>query len=102
MKEILLFWPLHFHLIIGLCIWVVHCVETFFRIKDFSFYFARYSWCSSRLIDDEFRLKASVELNDMIPMESNPTIPSLIIGHNVGFDRTYIKEQYQLEVNKKK
>ncbi|CAF3389354.1 unnamed protein product [Rotaria sp. Silwood1] len=56
-----------------------------------------YSWCSSRLIDEEFRLKSNVELNDMIPMESNSSIPSLIIGHNVGFDRTYIKEQYQFE-----
>jgi hypothetical protein len=37
----------------------------------------------------------------MIPIESNPTIPSLIIGHNVAFDRTYIKEQYQLEVNER-
>ncbi|CAF2224718.1 unnamed protein product [Rotaria magnacalcarata] len=56
-----------------------------------------YSWCSSRLIDKEFRLKSNVELNDMIPMESNPSVPSIIIGHNVAFDRTYIKEQYQLE-----
>jgi len=36
----------------------------------------------------------------MIPMESNPSKPSLIIGHNVAFDRTYIKEQYQIEVIK--
>ncbi|CAF0845752.1 unnamed protein product [Rotaria sordida] len=56
-----------------------------------------YSWCSSRLIDEEFRLKSNVELNDMIPIEPNPSIPSLIIGHNVAFDRTYIKEQYQFE-----
>lgn len=62
------------------------------------FFILRYSWCSSRLIDEEFRLKANVELNDMIPMESDPRKPSLIIGHNVAFDRTYIKEQYQLEV----
>ncbi len=34
----------------------------------------------------------------MIPMESDPSKPSLIIGHNVAFDRTYIKEQYQIEV----
>jgi hypothetical protein len=54
------------------------------------------------LIDDEeFRLKSNVELNDMIPMESNPGIPSLIVGHNVAFDRTYVKEQYQIEVIKK-
>jgi DNA polymerase III epsilon subunit-like protein len=36
----------------------------------------------------------------MIPIESDRSIPSLIIGHNVAFDRTYIKEQYQLEVKK--
>jgi hypothetical protein len=35
----------------------------------------------------------------MIPMEANPSQASLIIGHNVAFDRTYIKEQYQLEVD---
>ncbi|CAF3501411.1 unnamed protein product [Adineta steineri] len=56
-----------------------------------------YSWCSSRLIDEEFRLQSNVELNDMIPLESDPSIPSLVIGHNVAFDRTYIKEQYQIE-----
>ncbi|CAF0847266.1 unnamed protein product [Adineta ricciae] len=56
-----------------------------------------YSWCSSRLIDEEFRFKSNVELNDMIPMESDPSKPSLVIGHNVAFDRTYIKEQYQIQ-----
>ncbi len=66
-----------------------------FELKIFFFLFLRYSWCSSRLINEEFRLKSNVELNDMIPMGSKP---SLIIGHNVGFDRTHIKEQYQLEV----
>ena len=55
----------------------------------------RYSWCSSRLIDEEFRFQPTVELNDMIPMEADPSAPSLIIGHNVAFDRTYIKEQYR-------
>ena len=35
-------------------------------------------------------------------MESDPSKPSLIIGHNVAFDRTYVKEQYQLEVKKEK
>lgn len=69
--------------------------------KRFSIVYFRYSWCSSRLIDEEFRLKTNVELNDMIPMESNPTVPSIIVGHNVGFDRTYIKEQYQFAVRQK-
>ncbi len=73
-----------------------------FELKFFFLYFFRYSWCSSRLIDEEFRFKSNVQLNDMIPMESNPSKPSLIIGHNVAFDRTYIKEQYQLEVKNKK
>lgn len=66
-----------------------------FELRYYSF---RYSWCSSRLIDREFRLKSNVELNDMIPLEADPSKPSLVIGHNVAFDRTYIKEQYQFEV----
>ena len=73
-----------------------------YLIKIFFFLFLRYSWCSSRLIDEEFRLKSNVELNDMIPMEAHPSIPSLIIGHNVAFDRTYIKEQYRFEVRQEK
>ncbi len=71
-----------------------------YELNFFLNFFLRYSWCSSRLIDEEFRFKSNVELNDMIPMESDPSKPSLIIGHNVAFDRTYIKEQYQLKVKK--
>ena len=48
------------------------------------------------MIDEEYRFQSTVELNDMIPMESDGSVPSLIIGHNVAFDRTYIKEQYQI------
>ena len=73
------------------------CIDL--RERELVFLIVRYSWCSSRLIDEEFRLKSTVELNDMIPLESNPSQPSLVIGHNVAFDRTYIKDQYQLEVN---
>ena len=78
-----------------------NCGEEIHSNKEILRFYYRYSWCSSRLIDEEFRWKSNVELNDMIPMESDPSIPSLIIGHNVAFDRTYIKEQYQLEVKQK-
>lgn len=37
----------------------------------------------------------------MIPLEADPSTASLIIGHNVAFDRTYIKEQYRFEVRGK-
>ncbi|CAF1247175.1 unnamed protein product, partial [Didymodactylos carnosus] len=57
-----------------------------------------YSWCSSRLINEEFRLKHDVELDDLIPLEPENNIDQvkLVIGHHVAFDRTFIKQQYQL------
>jgi DNA polymerase gamma 1 len=46
---------------------------------------------------------SSLQLNDLIPMESNDAClrksqKRIVIGHNVGFDRSFIKEQYFLEV----
>ena len=43
----------------------------------------------------------------MIPMETRftqsqlpdgPFTPKLVVGHNVGFDRSFIKEQYYIQV----
>ncbi len=48
-----------------------------------------------------------VRLQDMIPMETRftqsqlpdgPFTPKLVVGHNVGFDRSFIKEQYYIQV----
>lgn len=68
---------------------------------------ARYSWCSKRLIEERYSWSSQLTPADLIPMET-PTNSSrppggqwrerLIVGHNVSFDRSYIKEQYLLKV----
>ena len=65
----------------------------------------RYSWCSERVLRDGIG-EDSVGLKDMIPMNSSNLQelthgawkPKLIIGHNVGFDRSFIQEQYYIKV----
>jgi DNA polymerase gamma 1 len=67
---------------------------------------AWYSWCSERLVNNDFMYLKSLELTDLIPFESSDLTERkskkrLVIGHNVGFDRSFIREQYYLEVKKK-
>lgn len=67
----------------------------------------RYSWCSKRLVEDRYTWSSDLTLADLIPLET-PTNSSqprggewqerLVVGHNVSFDRTHIKEQYFLKV----
>ena len=68
---------------------------------------ARYSWCSERVIQDSASTEDNVTPDDLIPLESNSGVgssctrdqhPALVIGHNVGFDRSFVKEQYWLQV----
>lgn len=70
-----------------------------------------YSWVSHHLILDDLRLhwKHENNLKDLIPMEANKdglnnkqvnNKEKVIVGHNIGFDRSYIREQYDIEVNK--
>lgn len=45
----------------------------------------------------------NLQINDLIPLESKDACQRkaqkrIVIGHNVGFDRSFIKEQYLLEV----
>jgi hypothetical protein len=45
-----------------------------------------------------------LQFKDMISLESkDPTVRNthnrIVIGHNVGFDRAYIKEQYYVDVS---
>ncbi|XP_035210862.1 DNA polymerase subunit gamma-1-like [Stegodyphus dumicola] len=71
-----------------------------------------YLWCSEKLVQNQFVLSKNVSLNDLIPLETKKGevkppgnekwVPRLIIGHNVAFDRTYVKEQYFLEQTKAK
>lgn len=67
---------------------------------------AWYSWTSSRMKHysdfekDETAHKLSV--NDLIPFNSSQNKEKLIIGHNVGFDRSFLSDQYKLNPNKTK
>ncbi|XP_016384061.1 DNA polymerase subunit gamma-1 [Sinocyclocheilus rhinocerous] len=70
---------------------------------------AWYSWCSKRLIEDRYTWSSDLTLSDLIPLETpaNSTQPRggvwqerLVVGHNVSFDRAYIKEQYLLKGSK--
>ncbi|CAJ1057266.1 DNA polymerase subunit gamma-1 [Xyrichtys novacula] len=68
-----------------------------------------YSWCSKRLIEERYSWSNKLTLADLIPLEtpSNSARPPggqwkerLIVGHNVSFDRSFIKEQYLLKGSK--
>uniref|UniRef100_A0A3Q3KTL4 DNA polymerase subunit gamma-1 n=1 Tax=Labrus bergylta TaxID=56723 RepID=A0A3Q3KTL4_9LABR len=68
-----------------------------------------YSWCSKRLIEERYTWSNQLTLADLIPLETplNSARPPggqwkkrLIVGHNVSFDRSYIKEQYLLKGSK--
>ncbi|XP_069138631.1 DNA polymerase subunit gamma-1-like [Argopecten irradians] len=68
-----------------------------------------YSWCSELVLKDRYRWTKVPFLSDLIPLESGPNSNGqsakdwpqrLVIGHNVGFDRSYVKEQYYLEKSK--
>ncbi|CAL1528194.1 unnamed protein product, partial [Lymnaea stagnalis] len=65
-----------------------------------------YSWVSEFVIQDKFRWISKPKIKDLIPLETLPDsiapptgewLPRLIIGHNVGFDRSFVKEQYLIE-----
>lgn len=69
---------------------------------------ARYSWCSKRLIEERYIWSNQLTLADLIPLETplNSARPpgghwknKLIVGHNVSFDRSHIKEQYLIRVS---
>ncbi|KAM9807790.1 LOW QUALITY PROTEIN: DNA polymerase subunit gamma-1 [Neosynchiropus ocellatus] len=68
-----------------------------------------YSWCSKRLIEERYSWSDQLTPSDLIPLETptNSVRPpggewkeKLIVGHNVSFDRSYIKEQYLLKGSK--
>lgn len=65
---------------------------------------AWYSWCNERLIQNDFMYLNSLQFSDLIPLESKDLNERLskkrvVIGHNVGFDRSFIREQYYLKVS---
>lgn len=67
----------------------------------------RYSWCSKRLLEQRYSWSSHLTLADLIPLES-PAGAScaskqdrqerVVVGHNVAFDRAFIKEQYLIQV----
>lgn len=69
---------------------------------------SRYSWCSEAVTKDKFRWTRNPRLCDLIPLESSPEEhgchlkkgrKKIVIGHNVGFDRSFVKEQYYIKVH---
>ncbi|PKU45256.1 dna polymerase subunit gamma-1 [Limosa lapponica baueri] len=68
---------------------------------------AWYSWCSRRLLEQRYSWSSHLTLADLIPLES-PAAAScagkqdwqerVVVGHNVAFDRAFIKEQYLIQI----
>ncbi|XP_061855317.1 DNA polymerase subunit gamma-1 isoform X1 [Colius striatus] len=67
---------------------------------------AWYSWCSRRLLEQRYSWSSHLTLADLIPLESPAGAGSagkqdwperVVVGHNVAFDRAFIKEQYLIQ-----
>lgn len=65
---------------------------------------AWYSWTSPRLIngDDKKDVPRNASVSDLIPFKSSKNEEKVIIGHNVGFDRSFLSDQYDFEETKTK
>ncbi|NXL69277.1 DPOG1 polymerase, partial [Leptocoma aspasia] len=70
---------------------------------------AWYSWCSRRLLEQRYSWSSHLTLADLIPMESpagascaskQDWVERVVVGHNVAFDRAFIKEQYLIQGSK--
>ncbi|KAI1235182.1 hypothetical protein IHE44_0002818 [Lamprotornis superbus] len=69
----------------------------------------QYSWCSRRLLEQRYSWSSHLTLADLIPMESpagascaskQDWMERVVVGHNVAFDRAFIKEQYLIQGSK--
>ncbi|NWW77503.1 DPOG1 polymerase, partial [Climacteris rufus] len=67
---------------------------------------AWYSWCSRRLLEQRYSWSSHLTLADLIPLESpagascagkQDWTERVVVGHNVAFDRAFIKEQYLIQ-----
>lgn len=64
-----------------------------------------YSWCSGILTEQGSRWAQNRSIHELIPLETkagsvkpNRTLkPRVVVGHNVGFDRSCVKEQYLMK-----
>ncbi|XP_017598046.1 PREDICTED: DNA polymerase subunit gamma-1 [Corvus brachyrhynchos] len=70
---------------------------------------AWYSWCSRRLLEQRYSWSSHLTLADLIPLESpagascaskQDWMERVVVGHNVAFDRAFIKEQYFIQGSK--
>ncbi|NXK59535.1 DPOG1 polymerase, partial [Sylvietta virens] len=70
---------------------------------------AWYSWCSRRLLEQRYSWSNHLTLADLIPMETpagascaskQDWMERVVVGHNVAFDRAFIKEQYLIQGSK--
>uniref|UniRef100_A0A7E4WC68 DNA-directed DNA polymerase n=1 Tax=Panagrellus redivivus TaxID=6233 RepID=A0A7E4WC68_PANRE len=59
---------------------------------------AWYSWCGDRLVNDT-PVPEITRLEHLIPLEppNGSQSPKIVIGHNIGFDRARVREQYYPE-----
>ena len=65
----------------------------------------RYSWVSHRLVEERsYQWFLHPKMQDLIPLESSEQCQDttmqekLVIGHSVGYDRSFVKEQYLIKV----
>lgn len=67
---------------------------------------AWYSWCSRRLVEERYSWTSQLSPADLIPLDVSAGAGSspqrdwqeqLVVGHNVSFDRAYIREQYLIQ-----
>ncbi|XP_068814260.1 DNA polymerase subunit gamma-1 [Struthio camelus] len=64
---------------------------------------AWYSWCSRRLLEERYSWSSRLTLADLIPLESAAGAgrqhqpERVVVGHNVAFDRAFVKEQYLIQ-----
>lgn len=63
---------------------------------------AWYSWCSPKLTGDSDYCNEHLSTKDLIPFTSSFDREKLIIGHNVGFDRSFLSDQYALQDSRTK
>ncbi|XP_031443591.1 DNA polymerase subunit gamma-1 [Phasianus colchicus] len=62
---------------------------------------AWYSWCSRRLLEQRYSWGPRLALHDLVPLEGTGRQQEggerVVVGHNVAFDRAFIKEQYLIQ-----
>jgi len=65
---------------------------------------AWYSWTSPRLFENDHNggKESVLKDSDLIPFQSFSNKEKLVIGHNVGFDRSFLSDQYKLKDSRTK